>query len=197
MSVGTASTQSTDGARTDERRRLKDSEHVSRILVDPRDGDTVYVCALGHLWSDGGDRGVYKTADGGKTWRRVLAGANASTGCGMLAMSSQDSRTLYASTWDFRRQGWTFRSGGPGSGLFKSTDGGEHWSELTPAANKGLPDKPYGRIAVAVAPSKPQVVYAMIESKKSALFRSDDGGATWGQLDATKLRCGGRSTSPT
>jgi photosystem II stability/assembly factor-like uncharacterized protein len=186
VSIGDGVYKSTDGGENWTNVGLKDSEHVSRILVDPRSGDTVYVCALGHLWSDGGDRGVYKTTDGGKTWRQTLAGANASTGCGMLAMNPQDPKTLYASTWDFRRQGWTFRSGGPGSGLFKSTDGGEHWTELTPAGNKGLPEKPYGRIAVAVAPSKPQVVYAMIESKKSALFRSDDAGASWTELDASQ-----------
>ena len=81
--------------------------------------------------------------------------------------------------WDFRRQGWTFRSGGPGGGLFESTDGGDHWTEINDGNTKGLPEKPWGRIALAVAPSKPQVVYAMIESKKSALFRSDDGGKTW------------------
>jgi photosystem II stability/assembly factor-like uncharacterized protein len=186
VSVGDGVYKSTDGGENWTNVGLKDSERISRILVDPKDGNTVYACATGHLWDDNAERGVYKTTDGGKTWRRVLAGANPSTGCGMLSMSPQQPRTIYASTWDFRRQGWTFRSGGPGSGLFRSTDGGEHWTELTPAANKGLPEKPYGRIAVAVAPSKPQVVYAMIESKKSALFRSDDGGATWSALDASQ-----------
>ena len=127
---------------------------------------------LGHLWDDNDERGVYKTTDGGKTWRKVLAGANGSTGCAMLSMSAQEPKTIYASMWDFRRQAWTFRSGGPGSGLFKSTDGGDHWTELTSANAKGLPEKPYGRIALAVAPSKPQVVYAIIESKSSALYRS-------------------------
>ena len=127
----------------------------------------------------------YKTTDGGKTWKKVLAGANGSTGCGMLARSPQEPKTIFADMWDFRRQGWTFRSGGPGSGLFKSTDGGDTWTELTSSNAKGLPDKPYGRIALAVAPSKPQVVYAMIESKKSALFRSNDGGASWNKLDAS------------
>jgi len=186
VSVGDGIYRSTDGGENWTNVGLKDSERISRILVDPKDGNTIYACATGHLWDDSAERGVYKTTDGGKTWRRVLAGANLSTGCGMLAMSSLDSRTIYASTWDFRRQGWTFRSGGPGSGLFKSTDGGERWTELTPASSKGLPDKPYGRIAVAVAPSKPQVVYAMIESKKSGLFRSDDGGASWKALDASQ-----------
>src|SRR2546426_5073991 len=186
VSIGDGIYKSTDGGENWKNVGLKDSERISRILVDPRDGNTVYACVAGHLWDDSAERGVYKTTDGGQSWRKVLAGANPSTGCGMIAMSSHDSRTLYASTWDFRRQGWTFRSGGPGSGLFKSTDGGEHWSELTPASSKGLPAKPYGRIAVAVAPSKPQVVYAMIESKRSGLFRSDDGGASWKALDASQ-----------
>jgi photosystem II stability/assembly factor-like uncharacterized protein len=186
VSVGDGIYKSTDGGENWTSVGLKDSERISRILVDPKDGNTAYACATGHLWDDNAERGVYKTTDGGKTWRKVLAGANPSTGCGMLAMSAQDPRTIYASTWDFRRQGWTFRSGGPGSGIFKSTDGAERWTELTQANSKGLPDKPYGRIAVAVAPSKPQVVYAMIESKKSALFRSDDGGATWNALDASQ-----------
>jgi photosystem II stability/assembly factor-like uncharacterized protein len=187
VSVGDGVYKSTDGGENWTNVGLKDSERIAKILVDPRDGNTVYVCATGHLWDDGAERGVYKTGDGGRTWRKVLAGANPSTGCGMLAMSPQEPATLFATTWDFRRQGWTFRSGGPGSGLFKSTDGGEHWTEIGPASGKGLPEKPYGRIAVAVAPARPQVVYAMIESKKSALFRSDDGGASWTRLDASQF----------
>ena len=186
VSVGDGIYKSTDRGENWTNVGLKDSERISRILVDPKDGNTVYACATGHLWDDDAERGVFKTTDGGRTWRKVLAGANLSSGCGMLAMNPQDPRTLYASTWDFRRQGWTFRSGGPGSGLYKSADGGEHWSELTPASAKGLPAKPYGRIAVAVAPSKPRVVYAMIESKKSGLFRSDDGGASWNALDSSQ-----------
>jgi len=84
------------------------------------------------LWNDSDERGVYKTTDGGTSWKKVLAGSNGSTGCGMLATNAQEPKTLYASMWDFRRQGWTFRSGGPGSGLFKSTDGGDHWTEIAP-----------------------------------------------------------------
>jgi photosystem II stability/assembly factor-like uncharacterized protein len=187
VSIGDGIYKSTDGGETWNNSGLKDSERISKILVDPRNSDTVFACAVGHLWDDSNERGVYKTTDGGKTWRKVLAGANAATGCGMLAMSPQDPQTIYASLWDFRRQAWTFRSGGPGSGLFKSTDAGEHWTEVTAANAKGLPAKPYGRIAVAVAPSKPQVVYAMIESKDSALFRSDDGGQNWTHLDASQF----------
>ncbi len=186
VSVGDGIYKSTDGGENWTNVGLKDSEHIAKILVDPTDSNTVFACATGHLWDDNMERGVYKTTDGGKTWRKVLAGANTSTGCGMMAMSPQAPKTIYAGLWDFRRQGWTFRSGGPGSGLFKSDDGGEHWTELTPSNAKGLPEKPYGRIALAVAPSKPQVVYAMIESASSALYRSDDGGQSWRRLDASQ-----------
>ena len=186
VSVGDGIYKSTDGGDNWNKVGLGDSEHIAKIIIHPKDGNTVWACAAGHLWNDSDERGVYKTTDGGKTWKKVLAGANGSTGCALLASSPQEPNTLFASMWDFRRQGWTFRSGGPGSGLFKSTDGGDHWTELTSANNKGMPEKPYGRIAVAVAPGKPNVVYANIESKKSALFRSDDGGSTWNKLDASQ-----------
>jgi len=187
VSVGDGIYKSTDGGENWNNVGLHDSEHISKILIDPKDGNTVYVCALGHLWNDNDERGVFRTSDGGKTWKKVLAGANGATGCGMISMSPSEPGTIFASLWDFRRQGWTFRSGGPGSGLYKSTDRGEHWSEISDANSKGLPEKPWGRIAVAVAPSKPQVVYANIESKKSALYRSDDGGKTWTRLDASRF----------
>ncbi len=188
VSIGDGVYKSVDGGENFKNAGLKDSEHIAKILVDPKDSNVVYVCATGHLWDDNDERGVYKTSDGGQTWRKVLAGANAATGCGMLSMAPQDPKTIYASMWDFRRYAWTFRSGGAGSGLFKSTDAGEHWTELTSANAKGLPDKPYGRIALAVAPSKPQVVYATIESKNSALYRSSDGGQNWTRLDASQYQ---------
>ena len=187
VSIGDGVYKSIDGGENWNNVGLKDSEHIAKILIDPQNSDTVFACATGHLWDDNAERGVYRTSDGGKTWRKVLAGANGSTGCAMLAMSPQEPKTLYAALWDFRRQAWTFRSGGPGSGLFKSTDGGDHWTELTAANSQGLPGKPYGRIALAVAPSQPRVVYAMIESAKSALFRSDDGGEHWTRLDASQF----------
>jgi len=186
VSVGDGIYKSTDGGENWTNVGLKQSEHIAKILVDPADSDTVYACATGHAWDDNADRGVYKTTDGGAHWRKVLGGANGSTGCGMLSMAAKQPKTLYASMWDFRRQAWTFRSGGPGSGLFKSIDGGEHWSEFTSANAKGFPEKPYGRIAVRQAPSNPEVVYAMVESKSSALFRSNDGGKSWQRLDASQ-----------
>jgi photosystem II stability/assembly factor-like uncharacterized protein len=186
VSIGDGVYKSTDGGENWTNVGLKDSEHIAKILVDPRNGNNVLACATGHLWDDSDSGGVFRTTDGGKTWRKVLAGANRSTGCSMLTMSAQAPATIYASLWDFRRQAWTFRSGGPGSGIFKSTDGGEHWSEISQSSAKGLPAKPYGRIAIAVAPSKPQTVYAMIESAKSSLYRSDDGGANWTKLDASQ-----------
>jgi photosystem II stability/assembly factor-like uncharacterized protein len=186
VSVGDGVYKSTDGGENWTNMGLKDSEHIARILVDPKDGNTVYACATGHLWNDNSERGVYKTADGGKSWNKVLAGKNGSTGCAMLSMSTMEPKTVYATMWDFRRQGWTFRSGGEGSGIFKSTDGGDHWAEITDANSTGMPAKPYGRIAIAVAPSNPQIVYAMIESKASALYRSNDAGKTWAKLDASQ-----------
>lgn len=187
VSIGDGIYKSTDGGENWTNVGLKDSEHIAKILIDPKDGNTVYACATGHLWDDNEERGVYKTIDGGRSWKKVLAGANLSTGCGMLAMNAQEPATIYASMWDFRRQAWTFRSGGEGSGIFKSTDKGEHWTEINQRTSKGLPAKPYGRIALAVAPSKPQLVYAMIESKDSALYRSDDGGSSWKRLDASQF----------
>src|SRR5713226_3161102 len=133
VSVGDGVYKSTDGGENWTNVGLKDTEHIAKISVDPKDGNNVLVCATGHLWNDNDERGVYKTTDGGKTWKKVLAGANGSTGCGLMSRSQQEPQTVYASLWDFRRQGWTFRSGGPGSGLFKSTDGddgGASWTRL-------------------------------------------------------------------
>jgi photosystem II stability/assembly factor-like uncharacterized protein len=133
---------------------------------------------------------VYRTTDGGKTWTQVLKGGNASTGCGGMSIDTKNPDVMFASLWDFRRKGWTFRSGGEGpespsgSGLYRSSDGGKTWQEVT---GGGLPAKPYGRIAVAVAPSNSNVVYAMVENVKSALFRSDDGGKTWDRRDDSQM----------
>ncbi len=189
VSVGDGIYKSTDGGENWTNVGLKDSEHIAKILIDPKDGNIVYACVPGKLWSDSSERGVYKTTDGGKTWDKILKGVNVSTGCSMISMSSQDSKVLFAGMWDFRRKGWTFRSGGENStapsasGLFESTDGGSTWKELDEKNAKGLPAKPWGRVAVSIAPSNPSVVYAFIESNRSALFRSGDGGKTWEEGD--------------
>ncbi|HXM92894.1 MAG TPA: sialidase [Candidatus Dormibacteraeota bacterium] len=189
VSIGDGIYKSTDGGENWSNMGLKNSERIAKILIDPKDSNTVYACVPGKLWSDSEDRGVYKTTDGGKSWNKILKGVNPSTGCSMISMSSQDSKVLFAAMWDFRRKGWTFRSGGEnstafsGSGFFRSSDGGATWNELDDKTAKGLPAKPWGRVAVSIAPSKPNVVYALIESNRSALFRSDDGGKTWDERD--------------
>src|SRR6267143_1107904 len=185
VSIGDGIYKSTDGGDSWTNMGLPNSERISKIIIDPKNSGTVYVCVPGKLWSDSEDRGVYKTTDGGKTWNKILKGANLSTGCSMSSMTPQDPRILFAGMWDFRRKGWTFRSGGEnpsapsGSGFFQTTDGGTIWKELDEKSAKGLPAKPWGRVAVTIAPSKPNVVYAMIESTRSALFRSEDGGRSF------------------
>jgi photosystem II stability/assembly factor-like uncharacterized protein len=189
VSVGDGIYKSTDGGENWTNMGLKDSERISKILIDPTDGNTVYACVPGKLWSDSEDRGLYKTTDGGATWNKILKGANLSTGCSMISLNPENPKILFAGMWDFRRKGWTFRSGGEnstassGSGLLVSSDGGATWNDLDEKSSKGLPAKPWGRVAVAVAPAKPGVVYALIESNRSALFRSDDGGKTWKEGD--------------
>jgi photosystem II stability/assembly factor-like uncharacterized protein len=186
VSVGDGIYKSTDSGENWTNVGLKDSEHIAKILVNPTNGNEVLACATGHLWNDNDERGVYQTTDGGKTWNKTLAGLNGSSGCAMIARSKQEPKTIYAAMWDFRRQGWTFRSGGPGSGLFKSTDGGAHWSEIKDENAKGLPPKPWGRVAVQVAESKPNVIYINVEAENGrGLYRSDDAGANWTKLDAS------------
>src|SRR5258708_24237614 len=145
VSVGDGLYKSTDGGENWTNVGLKDTEQIAKIQVNPSDSNDVLVCALGHLWDDNDERGVYQTNDGGKNWRKVLAGANGSSGCAMIARSKQEPKTIYAAMWDFRRQGWTFRSGGPGSGLFKSTDGGADWREVS--NGRGLPANRAGGVA--------------------------------------------------
>ena len=189
VSIGDGIYKSTDGGETWNKAGLPNSERISKIIVDPKNSDTVYVAVPGALWSDSPDRGLYKTNDGGKTWNLILKGPNLSTGASTIALDPTNPKVIFAGLWDFRRKGWTFRSGGDGpeafsgSGLFRSADGGSTWTEITPEKNKGFPKKPYGRLALAIAPSNAKRVYAFVESTDSALFVSDDGGQTWAQRD--------------
>ncbi|MEP6510370.1 MAG: hypothetical protein ABJB02_02180 [Dokdonella sp.] len=193
VSVGDGVYKSTDGGETWNNVGLRNSERVAKILVDPHDGNTVYACVPGKMWSDSADRGLYKTSDGGNNWSLVLKGANLSTGCSTISLDPSNSKDILAGLWDFRRKGWTFRSGGEsaqmpsGSGLFRSGDAGHSWTEVTDTANAGFPKKPYGRLAVAFAPSDAKIVYAFVESTESALYRSDDGGHTWSKRDKSQM----------
>ena len=181
VSVGTGVYRSRDGGENWEAVGLPDSEHVSRMIVHPKESNTVYACALGHLWNSNTERGVFKTTDGGKTWNKILY-RNDSTGCAELAMDPQDASVVYAAMWDVRREPHNFRSGGPGSGLFKSTDGGTTWHEL----RKGLPEGDLGRIGIGIAASKTARVYAVVEAKNhTALFRSDDAGDSWTEVNSS------------
>ncbi|MEY2486262.1 MAG: hypothetical protein QOH39_1910 [Verrucomicrobiota bacterium] len=189
VSIGNGLYKSTDGGESWTHVGLEKSERVAKIVVSPTNSDTVFACVPGGLWSDSSDRGLYKTIDGGKTWNLVLKGSNLSTGCSTMVIDPADPNKMYAALWDFRRKGWTFRSGGDGpdkpsgSGLFQSIDGGNNWTEVTAESSKGFPKKPYGRLAVAIAPSDAKRVYAFVESPDSALFVSNDAGQTWERRD--------------
>ena len=170
--------RSRDGGRSWERMGLPDSEHIGRILVDPRDGNAVLVAAEGPLWSAGGDRGVYRTTDGGETWSHVLE-IDENTGATDLEFDPSDPDVVYAATYQRRRHIWGFLAGGPESGIFKSTDNGATWREVT----RGLPSGDMGKIGLAVTPADPAVVYATIEAEddERGFYRSLDRGESWQQ----------------
>jgi photosystem II stability/assembly factor-like uncharacterized protein len=176
--------KSTDGGKTWRNMGLKQSMHIARILVDPVDHDVVYVAALGSLWGAGGERGVYKTTDGGLTWTRVLT-TDENTGATELVMDPSNNKTLYAATYQRRRAVWSMNGGGPGSAIWKSTDAGRTWTKLT----KGIPEGHLGRIGLDVYRKNPNVLYARIEhAKESGTYRSDDAGASWAKMSATNPR---------
>ena len=180
-SVGTGLYKTTDGGDTWKRVGLENSERIAQIVIDPKNSDTVYVAATGHLWDSNEERGVYKTTDGGKTWQRALF-VDKDTGCADIAIDPQEPNVVYAAMWQFRRKPYFFTSGGPGSGLYKSTDAGKTWKRLT----KDLPEGELGRIAIAVAPTRSNRVYAMVEAKKSGLYRSDDLGESWTRVSTSQ-----------
>jgi photosystem II stability/assembly factor-like uncharacterized protein len=180
VSIGDGIYRSNDAGDTWSRLGLENTERIARIIVHPKDGNTVYVCAAGHLFDDHDDRGVYRTKDAGRTWEKVLFVAR-DTGCGDLAIDPANPSILYAGMWQFRRTPSFFTSGGPNSGLFKSSDGGSTWTQL----KNGLPAGDLGRIALAVSPARPEVVYATVESQHTALFRSGDRGESWTEVNSS------------
>jgi photosystem II stability/assembly factor-like uncharacterized protein len=176
VSVGNGVYKSLDGGQTWIHLGLENTERIHRIVLHPTNPDIAYVAAPGRLWGDDPERGVFKTEDGGKTWRKVLY-VDERTGGADLAMDPSNPNKLFASMWQFRRWPYFFRSGGPSSGLYVSFDAGETWKRYQ--QEDGLPSGDLGRIAVAIAPSDPSVVYALVEADKSALLRSSDGGKSW------------------
>jgi photosystem II stability/assembly factor-like uncharacterized protein len=155
---------------------LVDTQMISRVRVDPSDCNRVFVAALGHEFGDNAERGVFRSTDGGASWQKVLYVSD-QTGAADLSMDPSNPQVLYASIWTTFRRFWTFSSGGDESGLFKSTDGGTTWTDIT--GHPGLPAKPIGKIGVSVSPVNPNRVYALVEAKDGGLYRSDDAGATW------------------
>lgn len=175
-SIGDGIYKSVDGGRTWTHMGLGNVERINRIAIDPTDSDIVYVAALGRLWGENEERGIYKTTDGGKSWTKILY-VDEKTGGTDIRIDPRNPNKLFAAMWQFRRKPWEFKSGGPGSGLYVSHDGGASWKRLT--QEDGLPEGDLGRMAIAIAPSDPARVYVLIEAEKSALVRSDDGGHGW------------------
>jgi len=180
VTIGDGVYKSTDNGKTWTNMGLKDTRHISRILVNRGDPNIVYVAAMGHLWGPNQDRGVYKTIDGGKTWNKVLY-INENTGISDLAIDYGNSQVLYAGAYEHRRLPWIYTSGGQGSGLYKSTDGGVTWKKLT----KDLPEGVVGRIGLDTSRSNPGVVYALIEHREGSVFRSEDWGESWKRMCST------------
>ena len=173
--------KSLDGGKSFKKMGLANSEHIARILIDPRNSDIVYVAAQGPLWASGGDRGLYKTTDGGETWDLVLE-ISENTGVTDVHFDPRNPDVLYAAAYQRRRHVWTLIDGGPESGVYKSTDAGATWRKI----NKGLPGVDKGRIGLAVSPVHPDVIYAIVEAadNKGGFFRSEDGGENWKKMSS-------------
>ena len=168
--------KSTDAGKSWKNVGLKTSEHIGNIIVDPNNSDIVYVSAYGPLWSSGGERGVYKTVDGGNNWNRIL-NIDEHTGFNEIHMDPKDSKVLYATAHQRRRHVYTYVGGGPGSGIYKSTDAGNSWKKI----NKGLPSVEIGRIGMDISPVDNNVLYAIVEAadRKGGFYKSVDMGETW------------------
>jgi photosystem II stability/assembly factor-like uncharacterized protein len=175
--------KSMDGGKTWKNMGLQDTHHIGRIVIHPRNPDVVYVAALGHLWGPNKERGLFKTSDGGKTWTNTKF-IDENTGFVDVAIDLENPNTLYAAAYQRRRRGWGFNGGGPGSGLYKTTDGGETWIQLT----NGLPQGNTGRIGVDVFRSNPNIVYALVEHRQGGVFRSEDKGLSWEKMSPVNPR---------
>ena len=181
-SYGDGMYKSTDQGRTWTKIGLAFSRQISAVRVHPGNPDVVFVAVQGDRWKGTAERGIYRTTDGGKSWTQVLKGENATSGASDLSMDATNPRILYAAFWDHQRMPWTVRSGGAGSGIWKSTDGGDTWTRLS----EGLP-KLMGKIGVSVSPANPDRVYAIVEAENGGLYRSDDAGKSWRLMSADRL----------
>ncbi|MBI4890107.1 MAG: glycosyl hydrolase [Acidobacteria bacterium] len=180
VSHGDGIWKTTDAGKTWKSAGLQNTRHIPRIRIHPKDPNTAWAAVLGHIFGPHEDRGVFKTTDGGKSWRKVLYKSDRA-GAIDLAIDPSNPDILYASLWDVKRTPYSMESGGPASALFKSTDGGETWTDLS--SRKGLPKGPLGRIGIAVSPVNPERVWAQIEAEDGGLYRSDDGGDTWRRVN--------------
>ena len=181
ISPGDGVYKSEDGGKTWKHMGLENTHFIGKIVVHPKNPDLVYVAAMGHVFGPNPERGVFRSKDGGKTWEKILY-RNEKTGAIDIVMDPNNPRVLYAALWEAYRNPWSLSSGGPGSGLFKSTDGGDTWEELT--KRPGMPEGPIGKIGIAVSPAQRDRVWAIVEAKKGGVFRSDDGGKTWHLLNS-------------
>ncbi|OBX25620.1 sortilin (neurotensin receptor 3) [Gelidibacter algens] len=172
--------RSLDGGKSWQLKGLEKTRHIHRIIIDPTNPNVIYVAAIGSPWGEHPERGVFKTTDGGDTWNKILF-ANNKTGAADLVMDPTNPNKLIAALWEHKREPWFFNSGGEGSGLHMTHDGGKTWKKLTD--KDGLPKGDLGRIGIAIAPNKPNIVYALVEAEKNALYKSEDGGFKWKMIN--------------
>lgn len=193
VSEGFGMWRSDDGGRSWKHIGLKDTRHIIRIIIHPKNPDIVWVAAIGHLFGPNEERGIFKTTDGGKSWKKVLY-VNNQTGCSDLVMEPGNPAVLYAGTWRIQRTPYSLESGGEGGGLWKSTDGGDTWKSI--AVNKGLPKGLWGIVGVTIAPSNTDKIYALVENKDGGLFVSTDAGEHGRCRAAITISASGPGTIP-